>query len=77
MDDTGETGYLQQKSQKLLEFGADKVIWILSKPKQVIIATAGGKWQVLDWNNDVELIENHTFNIGRHFAEEGINPDLR
>ncbi len=60
----------------MLDFGAEKVIWILSKPKQIIVATPGGRWEILDWNLDVELLEGHIFNIGKYFEEEGINPDL-
>lgn len=72
----GETGYISLKTKKLLNFGAEKVIWILTKPKQVIIATEEQHWKVVDWDEDVALIEGHTFNIGKHFEEEGIGPDI-
>ena len=75
-EDLGETGYIHLKNQKLLEFGAEKVIWILTKPKQIIVTTKSNQWDLMDWNEDVELIEDQTFNIGKHFEEEGINPNI-
>lgn len=75
LEDTTETGYIRLKTQKLLDFGAEKVIWILTKPRQVIIATPGGKWQLLDWDLDIELFQGHNFNIGQYLKNEGINPE--
>ncbi len=75
VEDMGETGYISLKTKKLLNFGAEKVIWILSKPKQVIVATEEKHWEVVNWDEDVALIEGHVFNIGKHLEKEGIDPD--
>ena len=75
LEEMTETGYIRLKTQKLLDFGAEKVIWVLTKPKQVIVATPGGKWEMLDWNLDVELMEAQSFNIGNYLKKEGIDPD--
>lgn len=76
VQDYGETGYIKKKTQLLLDFGADKVLWILSKPKLVITATPDGKWSFDEWDMDVELMDGHVFNIGNYLASEGINPEI-
>ncbi len=72
LEDMTETGYIKKKTQKLLDFGVEKVIWILSNPKQIIIATPGGKWELLDWNIDAELMDGHLFNVGKYLENEEI-----
>jgi hypothetical protein len=77
VEDLGETGYIRTKTQRLLEFGAEKVIWVLSKPKVVITATPDGKWAFSEWNSEVEILDGQCFNIGKYLEEEGINPDVQ
>jgi hypothetical protein len=50
------------------------VLWILTKPKKVLIAQ-GDIYEFLDWDNDIELLEGVHFNIAKYLAEEGVNPD--
>jgi hypothetical protein len=76
VEDLGETGYIRNKTQQLLEFGAEKVIWVLTKPKVVITATPDGKWAFSEWDFDVEILDGHAFNIGHYLNEEGINTEI-
>ena len=64
--------YVNTKTTKLLAFGVEKVIWIFSKTKKVLIAVKGQDWITRDWNKDVELLDNQTFNIGKYLKEEGV-----
>jgi Uma2 family endonuclease len=64
--------YINAKTQKLLEFGVEKVIWVLSKSKSILIATKDGDWLIRDWNKDVELLDNQSFNIGEYLKSEGV-----
>lgn len=77
VEDYGETGYIKKKSQLLLDFGADKAIWVLSIPKLVITATPDGKWAFDEWGADVELMDGEVFNIGKYLEIEGINPEIQ
>lgn len=77
VQDYGETGYIRKKTQLLLDFGAEKVLWVLTKPMLVITATPDGKWSFDEWDKDVELMGGHVFNIGSYLKEEGINLELR
>lgn len=70
------TDFVLRKVRKLHAFGAEKIVWIFSRSKTVIVSAPGNTWEVLDWDQDVELLDGITFNIAQHLEEEGINPDI-
>lgn len=65
--------YLTKKTQKMLDFGVEKVIWILSNIRKVMVATPGNPWQTMDWSNDVEILDGISFNVQKFLTERGIN----
>jgi hypothetical protein len=65
--------YIQKKTKKLLDFGTQKVIWILTKTKTIIVAEPNKDWLMIDWAKDVEVINNLNFNIQNYLIKEGIN----
>ncbi len=75
VDDIGETGYINLKTQALFSFGAEKVIWILSNIQKVIVAEKGEPtWPWSDWNEDIEVLDGIAFNVGQYLTKKGINP---
>ncbi len=64
--------YLKLKTTKLHNFGVDKVIWILTASRQVIVALPGADWLLIDWNKDIEIMKGVTFNIGSYLKKNGI-----
>ena len=64
--------YLKLKTTKLHNFGVDKVIWILTATRQVIVALPKQDWLIIDWNKDIEIINAASFNIGKYLQENGI-----
>ena len=60
-----------QSYEKLLNFGTEKVIWILSKTKKIIVATPNQNWQVMNWDKNFVLIDEHQINLQKMFEEEG------
>lgn len=63
--------YLFTKTQKLLDFGVKKVIWITTKTKKVTVATPQADWQVKDWHKEVEILAGIAFNVGGYLVEKG------
>ncbi|MBK9489354.1 MAG: Uma2 family endonuclease [Haliscomenobacter sp.] len=63
--------YINKKTDKLFEFGVEKVIWVLSESKKVIVATPNANWQIIDWHKDIEVIDGVIFCIGKYLMEEG------
>ncbi len=41
----------------------EKVIWIFTKTKKVMVAEKGKKWIVQDWKDDFEMMEGIRLNI--------------
>jgi hypothetical protein len=71
-DSMPDLEYLNKKTQKLLDFGVEKVIWILTNIKKVMVATPDSSWQTIDWKHDIEIIDGIQFNIQRYLEERGI-----
>lgn len=71
LEDFTENSYMSIKTKKLLEFGAEKVIWFLTESKNVMIATPHGNWEIQDWDKDVEIMEGITCNVGKYLKEKG------
>lgn len=67
-----ETGYVYKKSQKLLDFGVEKIIWVMTDIRRVTVIEKDQDWRIVDWNKDIEIMNGHTFNIGNYLAKEGI-----
>lgn len=71
-----EIEYLQKKTSKMLEFGVERVVWILTYAKTVIVADREkNTWFMVDWACDIELMEGISFNIQQFLDKRGINPD--
>lgn len=68
---TSSEGYIYAKTQKLLDFGTEKVIWVVSDNKKVLIATPNENWQVIDWHKDIDVIDGIQFCIGHYLRAEG------
>jgi hypothetical protein len=67
--------YVNKKTKKLLDFGVEKVIWILTNSKQVMIATPHAAWQKVYWTENIDILEGISFNIQAFLDKRGINPD--
>lgn len=37
-----------------------------------MLAIPNQPWQTYDWNNDIELLDGVTFNIGTYLKEKGV-----
>lgn len=56
--------YYQQKTNELLEFGVKRIIWIFTDTEKVMIANKDSKkWEILDWDQAIEIIPNLTINV--------------
>lgn len=75
VEDIGTMDAIFLKTQRLLDFGTQKVIWVFTSSRKVLIARPGQNWLTSDWNEDIELLENATFNIGAYLEKKGIQLD--
>lgn len=71
--DFTEQTYIYQKTDRLLSWGVEKVIWVLSASKKVIVAEQGKDWLLVDWSKDIEIIDGIKFNISQYLEKSGVN----
>lgn len=64
--------YISTKTDTLLEYGTELIIWVLTKNKKLIVARPNSEWQIISWNKDVEFLEEKILNLGFLLKEEGL-----
>lgn len=64
--------YLTRKTEKLFEFGTEKVFWVITASQKVIIAQPNEDWYIRSWDKDIELFDGININIGKYLDDEGI-----
>ncbi len=62
--------YISEKINDLFQKETNKVIWILTKPRIILIAQKGKSWEIKKWDDDIEVMENITFNLDKLLREE-------
>ncbi len=64
--------FVLRKIRKLHEFGTEKIIWLFTNSKTIIVATPGNSWGVFDLKDDVEVMDGISFNLGKYLESEEI-----
>lgn len=67
-----EQSYVYEKTERLLDFGVERVIWITTKPQKVFVASRNADWITHNWNVTVPVIDGITLNLAELVQEEGI-----
>ncbi|GAB3887833.1 Uma2 family endonuclease [Spirosoma agri] len=67
-----ESGYVYEKTERLLAFGVETVIWITTQPKKIFVATHNSPWLTQNWDANVPVIDDVVLNLAALLAEEGI-----
>jgi Uma2 family endonuclease len=64
--------YYHKKTQKLLDFGVEKVIWVFTESKKVMTADADQDWITSDWRKEVKLVEKVSLSLAKILGKRGI-----
>lgn len=67
-----EKEYFIRRSQKMLDFGVEKVVWVLIHSRKVIVSTADQDWIITDFDRDIPLLDDCVLNLAQLLADEGI-----
>ncbi len=67
-----ENDYFYKKTEKLLDFGVEKVIWYFTKSHKVMIAEKEKSWTIDDWNKNIEVMPNLNLCLTELMAKKGI-----
>ncbi len=57
------TAFALRKTQQLLDFGLHQVIWIFTADEKFIHAQPGKRWEIGNWNEDIEIKPGLALNI--------------
>lgn len=64
--------FIHSKIQQTLDFGTEKVIWIFTTTRKVLVATPNADWTISDWTKTIEVLDGVQFNLAEYTASEGI-----
>lgn len=64
--------FVHRKTQQTLDFGTEKVIWIFTSSRKILVATPNADWTISDWNKNIEVLDGVQFNLAEYIAQEGI-----
>ncbi len=70
--DGQEYNYVAEKTQRLFDFGVERVFWVLSKSRRVFVAVPNQDWIFTQWSNDIPVMDGCTLNVKRLLDEEEI-----
>ncbi len=64
--------YIHRKTQQLLDFGTERVVWIFTATQKIMVAAQGQDWVICGWDKPVELIQGIQLNMMNFLEEEGV-----
>ena len=67
-----ESGYVYEKTERLLQFGVKTVIWITTQPKKIFVAAHASPWLTQNWDANVPVLDDVVLNLANLLTEEGI-----
>ncbi|GAB4036092.1 Uma2 family endonuclease [Spirosoma gilvum] len=67
-----EQDYIYEKTQAMLDFGTERVIWITTKSRKIFVATKGETWLTLNWDATVPVLDNVTLNVADLLTDEEV-----
>ena len=63
--------YYLTKTQKMLDFGVEQVIWIFTNSKKILVAKQAQNWITVNWSDDIEIL-GFPLNLKQLLEKEGI-----
>lgn len=76
LEETGlanDFDYVLNKSQKMLDFGVEKVIWITTHAKKIFVITPNAPWYLVNFEENIPLMEDCTLNLAQLLRDEEID----
>jgi len=64
-----EYEYVAEKTQRLFDFGVERVFWVFSKSRRVFVCLPNQDWIFTDWSNNIPIMDGCILNV-KHLLEE-------
>ena len=65
------SNYYTPKTQRLLDFGVEQVVWLFTDSEKVTLATNDAPWITVNWSDAITILEN-TFTLEKVLNEEDV-----
>ena len=75
LEETGlssDLEYVLSKSQKMLDFGVEKVIWITTQTKKIFVITPNAPWYFVNYDENIPLLDDCVLNLAQLLRDEEI-----
>jgi hypothetical protein len=66
------TDYIFRKSEKLIEFGTERVIWILTSSRKIMMTDRTNKWSIHEWSESLPVFDDYQICLNDLLKKEGI-----
>jgi Uma2 family endonuclease len=66
-----EEEYFHKKTERLLEWGVEKVIWVFSSSRRILIADNLQKWSFTSWDIPFFIIDEYEVNVWELMLKNG------
>lgn len=71
--DNNPDSYVMQKSRKLLDFGVERIFWIITSFQKIyVIDRNDPTWHIVDWSTPISVLDDCQLNIKQLLDEEEI-----
>jgi hypothetical protein len=64
--------YVMEKAQKLIDFGTEKVIWVKTQNKTIIVFSKTETWTIVNFNTDIVVIDDCVLNLAQLLKDEDV-----
>ena len=71
-DHADKFDYVLEKAQKMIEFGTEKIIWVKTQNKTIIVFSKTETWTIVNFNTDILVLDDCILNLSQLLDEEGI-----
>jgi Uma2 family endonuclease len=71
LENISDVDYIADKTQTLFGFGVERVIWVFTTKRKVILAQPNQDWIIRDWAKDFDIIDGHAINLMAMIEKKG------
>lgn len=64
--------YISRKSEKMIEFGTERVIWILTESRKIMVIGQSREWTVYEWEEMIPVFDQYQFCLNDLLKQEGV-----
>ncbi|SEI41422.1 hypothetical protein SAMN05216327_101367 [Dyadobacter sp. SG02] len=64
--------YMFRKSEKMIGFGTERVIWVLTDNRKIMVIDRSKEWSVYGWEESVPVFDDYQFCLNDLLKEEGV-----